>query len=105
MRVHTLTLRSLLATAGLTAVLGTAMSAPAQAMPARFADAGTIVWCDGEGGSLTATDTTMAGTAWSAGMLTGETFASASGEPGFSTATASTAPSPRTPTTAEQSSA
>lgn len=80
MRVHTRTLRSLLATAGLTVALGTAMSAPAQAMPERFADAGTIVWCDGEGGSLTATDTTMAGTTWSAGMLTGETFASASGE-------------------------
>ena len=80
MRVHTRTLGSLLATAGLTAALGTALSAPAEAMPERFADAGTIVSCDGEGGSLTAIDTTMAGTTWSAGILAGETFASAGGE-------------------------
>ena len=80
MRNHTRTFGSLLATAGLTAALSTALSAPAQAMPERFADAGTIISCDGEGGSLTAIDTTMAGTTWSAGMLAGDTFASAGGE-------------------------
>jgi hypothetical protein len=49
-------------------------------MPERFADAGTIVWCDGEDGTLTAIDTTKAGSTWSAGMLAGDSFASAGGE-------------------------
>jgi hypothetical protein len=80
MRSHIRTLGSLLATAGLTAALSTSLSAPAHAMPERFADAGTIVSCDGEGGTLTAIDTTMAGTTWSAGMLVGDSFASAGGE-------------------------
>lgn len=80
MRHHSRALGSLLAAAGLAAGLGTALSAPAHAMPERFADAGTVLWCEGEGGSLEAIDTTMAGTTWSAGMLAGETFASAGGD-------------------------
>jgi hypothetical protein len=80
MRTHTRALGSVLAAGGLATALSTALSAPAHAMPERFADAGTIVWCDGEGGSLTATNTTKAGTGWSAGMLAGDVFAFASGE-------------------------
>ena len=80
MRNHIRTLGSLLATAGLTAALSLGSSAPAHAMPERFADAGTIVWCDGEDGTLTAIDTTKAGSTWSAGMLAGDSFASAGGE-------------------------
>jgi hypothetical protein len=80
MSPSTRTLGSALTAAGLAAVLSTSIAAPAQAMPGRFADAGTIVWCDGEGGSLTAINTTRAGTDWSAGMLAGDTFALANGE-------------------------
>lgn len=80
MRSHARALSSLLATAGLTTVLSASLSAPAHAMPERFADAGTIVWCDGDGGTLTAIDTTAAGRNWFAGLLVGDAFATAGGE-------------------------
>jgi hypothetical protein len=66
--------------AGLTAALSTSISAPAQAMPGRFADAGTIVWCEGEDGSLTASNTIRGGTSWSADFLAGDAFVFAGGE-------------------------
>lgn len=80
MRTHLRTAGSLAAAAGLAATLTASLSAPAQAMPERFTDAGTIVQCDGEGGSLTAIDTTLAGTHWSGGMLVGDTYAHAGGD-------------------------
>ncbi len=80
MRSHPWTLGSTLAAVGLAAALGSSLTTSAQAMPERFADAGTIVWCDGENGWLEAIDTTMAGTSWSAGLLAGHAFAAAGGE-------------------------
>jgi hypothetical protein len=75
--------RSFLATiaaSSVTAVLAVTIAAPALAMPERFADVGSIVWCDGEGGYLEAGDTTQAGAYWSAGILVDESFAVAIGE-------------------------
>ena len=64
---------------GLAAGVRAGAALPAYAVPERVADAGTVVWCDGEGGSLTAGSTTRGGTSWSAGVLADEAFAFASG--------------------------
>lgn len=66
--------------AGLAAVAAVAVAVPAQAVPERFADAGTIVWCEGEGGYLEAYDTTQGGVYWTAVVSTGDGAASAFGE-------------------------
>lgn len=70
------------ATASVAALAATA-AAPAQAMPERFRDVGTIVWCTGEGGHLEAGDTTQGGAYWSAGILVDERYAVAIGEGGL----------------------
>lgn len=71
-----------LAATALGAMLAMTFAVPAaQAMPQRYADVGTIVWCDGgEEGFLEAYDTTQGGVAWSAGILIGEDVAVATGE-------------------------
>lgn len=62
------------------AAVVTVAAGPAQAMPERFADAGTIVWCDGEGGYLEAGNTTQGGTYWHASLYRAESAAFAMGE-------------------------
>jgi len=49
---------AVVATSALSAALATTLALPARAMPERYVDAGTVVWCDGEGGYLEAIDTT-----------------------------------------------
>lgn len=80
MHRSTRTILASIAVSGLGAVVATTFALPAQAMPERFADAGTIVWCDGEGGALEAVNTTQGATYWSADVVTGEGMAVALGE-------------------------
>src|SRR5688572_27577099 len=80
MTISIRTLGSTLLAAGLVTALTTSISAPAQAVPGRFADAGSVVFCDGEGGLLSALDTARGGTTWSAGMFTGDVYAVAWGD-------------------------
>lgn len=61
-----------------TAIVGS-VSVPAHAVPDRYADEGTILWCEGPSASLTAISTTKAGTFWSANMSVGEAAAFAGG--------------------------
>jgi hypothetical protein len=49
-------------------------------MPERFHDAGTIVWCEGEGGYLEAYDTTQGAAGWSAGIFLDQAEAVTGGE-------------------------
>ena len=55
-------------------------ASPAHAVPERFTDAGTIVWCEGDGAHLTAIDTTQAGATASAGLALDGGFAVAAAE-------------------------
>lgn len=80
MRNTTRSILSTLAATGLTAIVTAALAVPAQAMPERFADAGTIVWCDGADGTLEAFDTTQAPHAWSAAFHVGDVEAFAGAE-------------------------
>ncbi|MDC5699149.1 hypothetical protein OO014_18015 [Intrasporangium calvum] len=77
------TSRSLAATVaatGFAAAVSVTLAAPAQAMPERFADVGTIVWCDGEGGFLTADDTTQSPSSFTAVLFDGDLEAFAFGD-------------------------
>jgi hypothetical protein len=80
MTISTRAFGSTLVAAGLVTALTATISAPAQAVPGRFADAGSVVFCDGEGGLLNAMDTVRGGTSWSAGVFTGDVFAVAYGD-------------------------
>ncbi|AXG12786.1 hypothetical protein [Intrasporangium calvum] len=74
-------IRAMVAVTGLSALVTATLTVPAQAMPERFHDAGTIVWCEGEGSYLEAFDTTQVGTGWKAELFLGGSSAVAgSGE-------------------------
>lgn len=80
MRITRRSTRAVVAATGLSALVAATLTIPAQAMPERFRDAGTIVWCEGEGGYLEAYDTTMGGASWSAGLFLDDAAAVTGGE-------------------------
>jgi hypothetical protein len=73
-------IRTFVAVAGLSALTAATLTIPAQAMPERFHDAGTVVWCEGEGGYLEAYDTTMGEAGWFAGIFVDDVAAETGGE-------------------------
>lgn len=79
MHQHARTLRSVLAAAGLAAAVLSTSTTTAHAMPERLDNSGTVVWCEGDGATLTAENGTLMGVYWSAGMQVGDAYASAFG--------------------------
>jgi hypothetical protein len=68
--------------AGALTAAAVATAAPAQAMPLRFAEQGTILMCEGDRASAHVIDTNLA-SAWSVGVLVGDVDAIVNGDTGL----------------------
>jgi hypothetical protein len=64
MRTKNRSILAAVAATGLSTVILASLALPAQAIPERFADSGTILECEGEGGSLSAMDTLQMPASW-----------------------------------------
>lgn len=76
MRIMSRSILGAAAAMGLSTVVLASLAVPAQAIPERFADAGIILECEGEAGSLSTMDTTLR-RSWNVSFLAGslEAFA------------------------------